>query len=675
MTDASDPPPRMLLGIDTGGTFTDFVLWRGGANSALERLKVPSTPDDPAAAILQGIDALGLTADARAGRLRIVHGSTVATNATLEGKGARTVYITNRGFTDVLRIGRQARSALYDLHPVSPIDPVPADLCLGTGGRIGPDGAVIEPLTDADLATLRAEVARLKPAAVAVNLLYSYIDDRAERAIETALSDLALVSRSSFVLPEYKEYERGVATWLNAWLGPVIARYLDRLAAALSPTPIAVMQSSGGVIAAAQASRRAVNLLLSGPAGGLAAARAVAIDTQWDDLLTFDMGGTSTDVALLRGPPRLTDEGRVGPYPVAVPMADIHTIGAGGGSIAFIDSGGMLRVGPQSAGADPGPACYGRGGRAATVTDANVVLGRLPGVALGGVLELNREAATRAIAELAHTLAVSDVDAAQAIVNIANEHMAQALRVISIERGHDPRGFSLLCYGGAGGLHVCALAQALSVERVIVPVHAGVFSALGMLIAQPARALLRTVNASLSEANAGVIEDALRALETTGRGELMAEGHAGAQISCTWSVDLRYRGQSFTLALPWISSDATAAAFHELHESRYGHALGVPVEVVNVRVSVAVDVEPIRPAPLPSPRASAATLAFVAGLGEVPVLARTGLARGARLQGPVIVTEPDATTFVDAGWEGTIDRFGHLVLVLAERPARRAEIT
>ena len=487
--------PAMLLGVDTGGTFTDFVLVDG---PAFRLHKVLSTPEDPAAAILQGIAELGLSAVAAAGQLTLVHGSTVATNAALEGKGARTAYITNRGFTDVLRLGRQARRDLYSLSPHAPPDPVPAHLLIGTGGRISPNGAVIDPLLPRDLDALREQIIALSPEAVAINLLYSYVDDTFERAIAAALDDLTFVSRSSEVLPKQREYERGIATWLNAWLGPVVDRYLHKLSAAVAPCPVLVMQSSGGTIGAVQARRRAVNLLLSGPAGGLAAARAVGTSIGRSDLLTFDMGGTSTDVALVGDEASITDEGAIGPYPVAVPMADIHTIAAGGGSIAYVDPAGALLVGPRSAGAAPGPACYGRGGIEPTVTDANVVLGRLPAsLRMAGSVPLREDLALTAMERIARPLQLDVHAAARGVVELANLHMTQALRLISLERGHDPRTCTLVSFGGAGGLHVCALADALETPTIIVPAYCGVFSALGMLLADPTRLLIKTIHRPL----------------------------------------------------------------------------------------------------------------------------------------------------------------------------------
>jgi N-methylhydantoinase A len=663
----------MVLGVDTGGTFTDFVLWRDGR---IDTYKTLSTPDDPSRSIFDGIVALGLEEALARGELAIVHGSTVATNAALEGKGARTAFVTNRGFTDILRIGRQARRELYDLHPSAPPDPVPSELSLGTGGRIDVDGNEIEPLTAQDLNELRERIIALAPEAVAVTLLHSYRDDRNELRIEAALRDLAFVSRSSFVLPEYREYERGIATWLNAWLSPVIERYLSRLIARTAPSRVAVMQSSGVVIDAAAASRRAVNLLVSGPAGGLAAATFLGGITGSDALLTFDMGGTSTDVALIQGRPRLTDEGRIGPYPVAIPMADIHTIGAGGGSIAWLDAGGALQVGPASAGAAPGPACYGRGGTQPTVTDANVLLGRLPpATRLAGNLALDAAAAARAIDTVARPLGRTTIDTARGIVALANQHMAQALRLISLERGYDPRRFTLVCFGGAGGLHVCALATALSIQRILVPAHAGVFSALGMVVAEPGRQLSRTLNLPFDDAHTADIVAGFDALAEQGRVELESEGHPRESIQVSTSVDLRYRGQSYSLTLRWAGTSATLAAFHARHEQRYGHAFSLPVELVNVRAELTVP----RPA-LPLPRHGALTPdsypgAEVAGLGSVRVIAREALRTGEAHEGPLVILDSVATTFVDPGWRATMDEWGSVELASRERGSRETGAT
>jgi N-methylhydantoinase A len=652
----------MLLGIDTGGTFTDFVL----AHEGTVRLhKVLSTPDNPAEAILEGIAALALGDAVQRGLVRIVHGSTVATNATLEGKGVSTAYVTNRGFTDTLLIGRQARPELYNLTPLQPKLAFDPAMMIGTGGRLDADGGVVEPLTERDLDELTHRIRDLAPRAVAINLLFSFLDDRFERQIEDRLSSLAFVSRSSFILPEYREYERGVTTWLNAWLGPLVAEYLNALRAEVAPSTLAVMQSSGGTIAAELAARRAVNLLVSGPAGGLAAAGFVGGRKGMHRLITFDMGGTSTDVSLIDGTPTLTTEGRVGPYPVAIPMADIHTIGAGGGSIACLDEGGALNVGPQSAGAAPGPACYGVGGDAPTVTDAHVVLGRIPNDAfLGGRMNLDVAAARRAVNTIAKPMGVGVQEAALGILRVVNEHMTQALRLISVERGYDPREFVLVCFGGAAGLHVCELAEALGNERVMVPALGGVLSAFGMLVARPERQLSRTLRRPLSELNADDISVILDSIAVEGERELELEGHPRDTLERRPSLDLRYGGQSFTLNLPWTKTENVEARFHELHRRRYGHALPAPVELVNVRLQLeATAAELELPAPDGKPAAVTPVERELAGLGPTRIHARASLAPGFTLEGPAIITEDVATTLVKPGWKAHVEANAHLELV------------
>ena len=652
-----------LLGVDTGGTFTDFVLWRDGR---LRVHKVLSTPGAPERAILQGIADLGLEPRS----LRVIHGSTVATNAVLERKGGRTAFVTNRGFADMLTIGRQNRRALYDLQPPPEPPPVPPELCLETGGRLAPDGSVLEPLTDADITGLRDALERLAPEAVAINLLYAFVDDDPERRLAEAVPEGVFVSRSSEVLPEVREYERGMATWLNAWIGPRVQGYLQRLEAGLDPERsgggVAVMQSSGETMATGQAARQAVRMLLSGPAGGLVAARFIGAAVGCERLLSFDMGGTSTDVALLDGAPRLTTEGRIGPYPVAVPMVDMHTIGAGGGSIAWLDAGGMLQVGPESAGADPGPACYGRGGPSPTVTDANLLLGHLPaGVRLGGGLPLDRGAAQRAVAGLAQTLGEEPLAVARGIVRIANELMARALRTISVQRGIDPRGFTLVSFGGAGGLHVCALAEALDIARALVPVHAGVLSALGMLAAQPGRQLSRSWPGPLAGQSPEAIEAGLAELFERGRAALVAEGVAAEACQAVPSLDLRYLGQSYSLNLPWEGIEATGRAFHERHEARYGHRMDLPVELVNLRLAVtgpAPAIELARAPARPDHRHPPERVEVAGQPRPVPVYRRDQLPAGTELEGPAIVTEAAATCWLSPGWRARIDDLGNLLL-------------
>jgi N-methylhydantoinase A len=648
-----------LLGVDTGGTFTDFVWFDGGQ---LRIHKVLSTPHAPEQAILQGISDLGLEGK----RFYLVHGSTVATNAVLEAKGVRTAYIANYGLGDVLTIGRQARRELYNLQPQSESPPVAAELCLETGGRLAADGSVVEPLSEQELETLAARLRELKPQAVAINLLFSYIDDHFEKQIEEHLPNTMFISRSSDILPEQGEYERGIATWLNAWVGPRVKGYVQRLRQSVQPAPVHVMQSSAFTIGADQAAKRAVNLLLSGPAGGLMGARWMADALGRSQLLTFDMGGTSTDVALIDGQVNLTSEGFIGPYPVAVPMVDMHTIGAGGGSIARVDEGGMLAVGPESAGADPGPACYGRGGRLPTVTDANLVLGRLrPKAFLGGGMTLDVAAARRAVGGLARQMGLSLQKAAHGVIDLANEHMAQALRVISVQRGVDPSTYTLTAFGGAGGLHVCALADALGTKRALVPIHAGVLSALGMLAAPRGRQLSHTLCRLIKDQREAQLSERFEALVLQGRSELLEEGIEPEAIESEFSLDLRYHGQSYTLNIPFHDLEQAAADFHRRHLQRFGHVLDSEVELVNLRVALSAsgsdlslqsrDDEAVSRSPLEQAE-------LVGFESPVPVWLREDLACEAAYPGPLLVIDTVASCYVAEGWTATLHRTGCLLL-------------
>jgi len=653
---------KTILGVDTGGTFTDFVLYRDGV---VTTHKVLSTPHAPEQAILHGLAALGLQ-HASIHNFYIVHGSTVATNAVLEGKGVRCAFITNRGLRDMLTIGRQTRRELYNLQPESPPVPVARELCLETGGRLGADGSVVEPLSNADLEILLKMLETLAPQAVAINLLFSYLDPRFEERIEAALGDRYFVSRSSSVLPEFREYERGITTWLNAYVGPLVAGYLLRLQQGIPQAAVSVMQSSGGTIAADQAGRQGVHMLLSGPAGGLAAAQFLGQYVQRTRLLTFDMGGTSTDVAMIDGALQLTSEGRIAGYPVAVPMVDMHTIGAGGGSIAYVDRGGMLQVGPESAGAAPGPACYGQGGERPAVTDANLILGRLrPDAFLGGDMRLIEAAARQAMRTVAEPLGLSVEEAAEGVIRIANEHMAHALRVMSVQRGIDPRSLTLVSFGGAGGLHVCALAESLGMHQALVPIHAGVLSALGMLVAPRSRQLSRTHIALLANLSRTKLATVYAELENQGRDELLAEGVTEAEIELQPSLDLRYQGQSYYLNVPWQEDLAACErAFHRYHAERYGHDLELPVELVNLRLGLhagatALSLTPVVPAQVQPPYD---TVPLYGVDQPATVYARDGLVAGQQLDGPALITETVSTTYLAPGWNCEVDTVGNLLL-------------
>ena len=664
------------LGVDTGGTFTDFVCFDG---KSIRIHKVLSTPLAPEQALLQGISELGLSHEG----LQLIHGSTVATNAVLEAKGVKTVYITNKGFSDVLTIGRQARSELYNLMPESRSPLIPAEYCLEINTRLNAKGELLQVLEQQDVDHLLDAIGKIKPHAIAINLLFSFLDNTQEQEIQKQLVECfedVFVTCSSDVLPEYKEYERGMVTALNAYVGPLMQGYLNRLQLKLagefecvSAPCLSVLQSSGDTIQAEQAGKHAVNLLLSGPAGGLKGALYVAGLADEKKLLSFDMGGTSTDVALIEGEIKLSSEGRIGEYPVAVPMVDMHTIGAGGGSIAYVDAGGLLNVGPQSAGAIPGPACYGQGGQSATVTDANLLLGRLQADAfLGEGMQLNIDAAKEVMQQVATPLGLSVEAAAEGVIKIANEHMVRALRTISVQRGYDPQAFVLTCFGGAGGLHVCALADALNMRRAIVPIHGGVLSALGMLVAAPGRDLSLSCIQGLTGSDLHKLEKNFAGLESRGindmRGELMTKPKLQR------SVDLRYKGQSFTLNLPWYavhdSSDLKniEQAFHELHKSTYGHRLDMHVELVNLRVSIKGDAPPFElPVIKPDKPTSEARFVNCYGIEQaVALLQRDQLTNGQKITGPALILETVSTTLIDVGWYCLVDDWGNLLLYRGE---------
>ena len=661
------PQSHATLGIDTGGTFTDFVLLQQGK---LQTHKVLSTPDAPERAILQGIAELGLVEPVRAGEITIIHGSTVATNAALENKGVKTAFITNRGFRDMLTIARQTRPKLYQLESPPRQPPVPEELCLEISGRFDASGQELEAPDTSDLQTLAGQLELLRPDAIAINLLFSFIDNRHEKLVADYLQDnlswQPFICCSSDVLPEYKEYERGIACWLNASLSPLVKNYLLQLNAACQPSPLSIMQSSGGTISAEQAADKAVNLLLSGPAGGLAAASYLSKSLEISNLMTFDMGGTSTDAALLRGGNiQLSSEGAIGTYPVGVPMVDMHTIGAGGGSIAYLDAGNLLHVGPESAGANPGPACYGLGGLNATVTDANLILGRLQAESfMGGDIRLDYTAAEIAISKIAKKLVLTIEEVSEGIVTIANSHMAQALRAISVEKGHDPKLFRLCCFGGAGGLHICALADALGMNQALVPRHAGVLSAFGMLVAPVKRNLSQSYQSLLADADEKAIEQILTALETRALKELSLEQVSSKDALIEYSADLRYAGQSSSLNLPWQGIKTTSDNFHALHKSRYGHQLQAEPELVNLRISAEIqgkghDLETLTQT---EPAPAIKQMELYGFDTRVSVYQREDLKAGQKIVGPALIMEKNSTTLIGTEWCARTDHFGHLFL-------------
>ncbi len=552
--------PHMRIGVDTGGTFTDLVIWDG---SRYYTRKVPSTPHDPTEAILEGLRDL----DAE----EVVHGSTVATNALLERKGARTAFLTTEGFEDLLIIGRQNREKLYDLLAPAKQQLVPSELSFGLPERMLYDGSVERDLDSAALAGLTEKLRRLKVESVAVCLLHSYANPIHEKRVGEALQGF-FVSLSHEVLPEYREYERASTTVVNAYVTPLMARYLESLSQELGATRLRVFQSNAGSISAAAASRGAIHTVLSGPAGGVVGAAAAAKHAGFRRVISFDMGGTSTDVSLYDGKFSYTTESKLGDFPIRIPMLDIHSVGAGGGSIAYLDRAGALRVGPQSAGANPGPVCYGRGEQI-TVSDANLLLGRIqPDKFLGGRMQLDLDRTRDFMKPFAAQLGVSIEKAAKAIVDVANSNMERAIRVVSVERGHDPRDFALLSFGGAGAQHACELAERLDISTVIVPPHAGVLSAVGMLAAD----CVRDYSQSVLGKDAGLAFDELGSRAAA---EFSDEGFS--EVLFERLIDLRYEGQSYEITVPWEQR----ADFQAHHRKLYGYDHpGRKVEQVTARV-------------------------------------------------------------------------------------------
>ncbi|MBL4775008.1 MAG: hydantoinase/oxoprolinase family protein [Mariprofundus sp.] len=655
----------MFLGVDTGGTFTDFVCCStaAGDTQAWRFHKVLSTPDDPSRAIEQGIRELGL----HASELHLVHGSTVATNAILQRKGVRTLFVTQQGLEDLLTIGRQTRPELYQLCPEIIAPPVSAEDCIGISARINAEGGQQLALRPDDIQRVVERAVSGDYEAVAVCLLFSFINPSHEQelgdALANAFADDVFVSLSHEVLAEYREYERAATTFLNAYIGPLVQRYLRRLQYKLSPKHLFVMHSAGGVMQAELAGQQAVRLVLSGPAGGLVAAQEIGKQLGEKNLLSFDMGGTSTDVALIQGQPSKTTEGQIAGMPVSLPMLDIHTIGAGGGSIAWLDEAHLPQVGPQSAGANPGPVCYGLGGEKSTVTDANIVLGRLPADAcLAGSMRLHRAAAQAALAAFGEPLGLNAEEAASAVINIAEEHMAAALRLVSVQRGHDPADFSLLCFGGAGGLHACALAEKLNMSKVIVPLGSGAFSALGMLLGKQQSEFSRSRRLDLQDPDTDVqLNQLFVQLETQATQQMQ-----GLTLIFERHVDIRYIGQGFHLSIDCDGTNLKGLSqrFEAAHMQAYGHVLQRPMEIMTVRLSACVErVLPTLPE-LERSKEAAQISAYsdVFGLGRVAHFKRADLKPGVVYIGPALVLEDTATLWLAVGWQMTVSKHGHLWL-------------
>lgn len=666
----------MRIGVDTGGTFTDFV--RIDARG-LSTHKVRSTPDDPSRAILEGLAALGLkrAADAASGgaqRDAVVHGSTVATNAVLERKGARVALVATSGFEDVIHIGRQTRPELYNIFVAPRVPLVDRGLVFGVRERLDHTGAVVTPLDPADIDRLVADIRAVGAEIVAVCLLHSYVNPAHEQVVAARLRAAGLiVCTSTEVLPEYREFERWSTTVVNAYVTPLMDRYLGRLQASLGrAASLAIMQSNGGSISATAARAQAVRTVLSGPAAGVVGAKEVAAAAGFRHVISFDMGGTSTDVSLIDNCIRTTNDARVGDFPVRVPVIDIHTVGAGGGSIATVDSGGALRVGPRSAGAEPGPACYGSG-TALTVTDANLLLGRLdPAYFFGGRMTLDIERARDAAAPIAVDLKLSVAELAEGVVRVANANMERAIRVVSVERGHDPRDFSLLAFGGAGGMHACEIADALEIKTVIVPRQAGVLSALGMLVADVTKDYSASVLQRANELTAKQLDVRYQPLLKQAARDLANEGFAGLKAKCTRWIDVRYVGQSYEITLPY--APGYRAAFDRLHGKTYGYAnKDRAVEVVNIRVvAMGLAAKPRLPRAknlkASTPKPSAIRPARFNGKSwKTSTYRWEQLAAGARASGPAVIMGAEATAVIPPGWAFHVDRMGNVICARTSR--------
>jgi N-methylhydantoinase A len=708
----------MRVAIDTGGTFTDCVYLKDGAPAVL---KVMSTPDDPARSVLKAIGQIlaGGGADAAHEVIEVRHGTTIGTNALLERKGARVAFVTTAGFEDTIAIGRQARQDLYNWLATPKPCPVPAELRFGVRERVTAEGEILLSPSEEELTELRERIRGNGAESIAISLLFSFANPENERRVASGLrlSEGMPVSISHEILPEFREYERAATVLVNAYLAPKAGGYVQRLASGiqnLHSGSLYVMQSSGGIISAEVASQEPVRTVLSGPAGGVVGAHRVAQLAGFEKIIAFDMGGTSTDVSLIDAAgPRITSEARVSEIPISVPMLDIHTVGAGGGSLAWFDRGGILHVGPASAGADPGPICYGRGEQP-TVTDANLVLGRLdPELTLAGTVALD-EARARDFMRQTRGSIPSVEEFASGTVRLAEAEMEKAIRVISVERGHDPREFTLVCFGGAGPLHACSLARELGISCVMAPAMPGALSALGILMSDVVRDYSRTVMISLADTDfyespgshpskiakspvtshpltskdlygerreesakdakktrvanldaVSLLEPHFTELEQKAVAEFRVEGLAGvANRSC----DLRYTGQGYELNVP--ATPEMLADFHAAHAKRYGHADETrTVEVVNVRVrmiAVSEKVEfPQKKQCAPDCESAVIKRKRVMFDGiwvNAPVYQRDLLAPGHMFQGPAIVHEYSATTVVLPGCKAQVDQYSNIVI-------------
>ena len=643
-----------VLGVDIGGTFTDFVLFDG---EDYIFLKIPSTPHNPALAFLRGLEILG----SKALGASILHGTTVGTNAVLERKGARTALLATRGFEDVIEIGRQTRSDLYSLRVEKPEPLIPPELRFGVGERIGPQGEVLEEVSDREISELVGRLKEKGVEAAAVCLLFSFRNPAHEERIGRKLAEAGIPhTLSSSLLPEFREYERCSAAALNSYLLPIMSRYLSFLEE--KGVRLRMMHSAGGTFSSKIARERPVLTLLSGPAAGVMGARYWAGISGFESFISFDMGGTSADISLCSGGIPLTSRGEIGGYPLRVPHLDITSCGAGGGSVAWFDRGGALRVGPESAGADPGPACYGRGAKP-TVTDAHLVLGHiLPEHFLGGRMRLFPERAFRVLGEIAAGRGLELRDFASGILEVADSNMERSLRAISAERGFDPQDFVLVAFGGAGGLHACSLARRLGIRKILFPPKPSLLSAFGLLASPASRELSRTLLVGASEISFEHLAREMEELVRRGLRELSEEGVRG-EVERELLLEMRYSGQSHEIAVPF--GPDFLEEFHRRHAALFGCSFPErEAEIVNLRAFLREKLFPPPPPPfIPSgPRELGRRRMFVEGEErEVPVFRREGLSPGTIISPPALVLEPESTILLLPPFRAEVGEHGELL--------------
>ena len=656
----------LILGVDTGGTFTDFVLQ---SEKELQTYKLPSTPDDPSRAILQGLEYF--FGQQLPENLEIIHGSTVATNAFLERKGARTLLITTHGFEDILFIGRQNRPKLYDFNVIRPREIIPRSQIVGVRERMRFDGTVLKPLGKTVGRGLRSSCRNKKIDSIAVCLLHSYANDTHEKIIKDELFRLNIpVTISSEILPEFREYERLTTTLINAYLGPVISSYIKRLTNILGSVSLHIQQSNGGILPAADIEKRAIYTVLSGPAGGVHGAHQLARVMEVDKIITFDMGGTSTDVSLCDGKPTLTRDHQIEGYPIRIEVMDIHTVGAGGGSLAHIDAGGLLKVGPESAGARPGPICYGFGGQHLTVTDANLFLGRLlPDRFMGGAMRLQKTKVDNSMQKLARRLGLDPVDAALGIIRIVNASMAKAIRAVSLERGYDPKEFCLFAFGGASGLHCCELAVELGIQKIAIPARAGILSAQGMVFAEPALDAMQALFLRGKELQSQVLAENMKNLvdKCLDEARMLCRKDEQADLVISRFLNLRYQGQSYELSIPYEKN--FIELFHLAHEHNFGYRLeDAPLELISIQCSVKVMRSK---SALPSEKKagckklkpmSLQPIHFGRTPVRVPVFKRADMAAGLTLAGPALVIDNYTTILLPESFSLDVDELHNIII-------------